>query len=677
MKPFKPRRTNSGYTDLEVSTQRTPRTGSGMWTNNRFYQHAGDRNQGQDTNVKWTPGELNDGAKETCKNGATTYDAKIPTGTHTDAFAEPRGRQPSFDPTFRGILAAWSPEIISCAVGVLIFIAITIILRVFDGKEQPNLAIGLTINSCLQYLTSFAKLAFLVPVIEGLGQLKWLWFSSRPRALLDFQLYDEATRGGLGIFKLSFRLRGFLAEPSLCLATVLLVSGLFTSAITQQVVTFDTALVATSDSVALAPRASTFSRWTGSEFLLEPNDQLDMEQTMLTSAYLDPNTTIPYLPPNCSTADCTWKPYGTLGICASTIDITNSTSTSVQRLLASLANTTIANLPNLNLDLTRAFLAGGSILAAPSGAFPPSVTSTALVDVLFIYTPTAVDPSSVSLQSLRFVELILHGCTKTYQHTIKTGVLSTPEPATSAQISSKDNVTLNAAWNTQDFNLLPQVECKPGVGGRSVSLAPSEGTSPTEEFTVDLCTAYMASSLMNQYLASFIALREEDKVVSSVVGMTSSALGTALYGGFLGKVPGVEEQIGNLRGIGRNLADGLTNMLRQKGSTYTNSTGPAYGTAYRATTVVKVQWAWLALLASQLALAILFLVSTMIATKNRSVQVLKNSSVAALCILDEKVKNQLGDVSDLPGLSQRAGTVNVRLRGVEKLELLQEEANLL
>jgi hypothetical protein len=85
-----------------------------------------------------------------------------------------------------------------------------IILRVFDGKEQPQLPLGLTINSALQYLTTFTKVAFVVPIIEGLGQLKWLWFASGPpRPLLDFELYEEATRGGLiAIFKLFLRLRG-------------------------------------------------------------------------------------------------------------------------------------------------------------------------------------------------------------------------------------------------------------------------------------------------------------------------------------------------------------------------------------------------------------------------------------------------------------------------------------
>jgi hypothetical protein len=83
-------------------------------------------------------------------------------------------------------------------------------LRIFDGKEQPDLPLGITINSSLQYLTSLAKLAFIVPLIEGLGQLKWLWFKAEPRPLLDFEVYDEAMRGGLGSFKLFFRLKGLL-----------------------------------------------------------------------------------------------------------------------------------------------------------------------------------------------------------------------------------------------------------------------------------------------------------------------------------------------------------------------------------------------------------------------------------------------------------------------------------
>jgi hypothetical protein len=147
-----------------------------------------------------------------------------------------------------------------------------IILAIFDGKEQPALPLGLTINSALQYLTTLAKLAFVVPIIDGLGQLKWLWFASRPRPLLDFQLYEEMSRGGLvAIVKMLLRLRDAFRWPLSWFASVLLVSSIFTSAVTQQVVTFETKLVATNERVAEAPRVSLFSRWDGSKFQLRKN----------------------------------------------------------------------------------------------------------------------------------------------------------------------------------------------------------------------------------------------------------------------------------------------------------------------------------------------------------------------------------------------------------------------
>jgi len=85
----------------------------------------------------------------------------------------------------------------------------TVTLQISDGKEQAALPLGLTINSALQYLTTLTKIAFVVPIIEGLNHLKWLWFASEPRPLLDFELYEDATRGGLvAMVKLLFRLRG-------------------------------------------------------------------------------------------------------------------------------------------------------------------------------------------------------------------------------------------------------------------------------------------------------------------------------------------------------------------------------------------------------------------------------------------------------------------------------------
>lgn len=79
----------------------------------------------------------------------------------------------------------------------------------FDGKPPPKLGLGITLNTVLAFLTSLTKMAFMVPIIEGLGQLKWMWFlPHQRRPLIDFQLFEEATRGGLGGAKLLFSFKG-------------------------------------------------------------------------------------------------------------------------------------------------------------------------------------------------------------------------------------------------------------------------------------------------------------------------------------------------------------------------------------------------------------------------------------------------------------------------------------
>ncbi|KAK0702798.1 hypothetical protein B0H67DRAFT_614110 [Lasiosphaeris hirsuta] len=581
----------------------------------------------------------------------------------------PRRRRTGLYLTFFETLWVWSPEIGSCIVGIIIFVAIIIILRVFDGKEQPELVLGFTINSILQYLTSFAKLALLVPIVEGLSQLKWLWFASEPRSLREFQLYDEATRGGLGVLKLLFSLKGLLKSPLLWLASSLLISGIFTSAVTQQVVTIesDLALSSSPDAVAVAPKASIYSRWTGSKFELEPNDQLDLEQVILDTAYLKPTTSVQPLDPICTTADCLFPRFGTLAICANTTEATGNTSPGVPQLLGVLANATITNLNNRSrpgyMELPRSYLAGGSIMYLPSHLFSEQTTTAALADIMFIYTTNAVEPALLQPRDLRFVEVILYVCVKGFDSHVAQGVRTTEETGSTSRIvlSGGSNITsLNGIWNMEKYETDPQVACKPGVAGLMIGFVPPEGVPG--KYKVDLCTALMTSSVLNQYMAGFIALKEEDKSGQQAVGMISSALGIALYGGFMGDTPNPDAQVENLRGMASNMADGLTNMIRSKGASYTNSSGAVLGEALSSRAVVRVRWAWLALLAAQLLLAILFLIGIMVTTNRDGVQVIKSSAIATLCVLEDGTKGRLGPVGDVKQLSTLAADVRVRLK---------------
>ena len=48
----------------------------------------------------------------------------------------------------------------------------------------------------------------MIPVIECISQLKWLWFVDRYRILADFDVFDRASRGSWGSLQLLTLLRG-------------------------------------------------------------------------------------------------------------------------------------------------------------------------------------------------------------------------------------------------------------------------------------------------------------------------------------------------------------------------------------------------------------------------------------------------------------------------------------
>lgn len=88
--------------------------------------------------------------------------------------------------------------------------AICLVLWHADGKPPQALYLGITLNTLLAFLTSLTKVAFLVPIVEGLGQLKWMRFLSngRRRALIELQIFEEGSRGGLGCLRLLFGFKG-------------------------------------------------------------------------------------------------------------------------------------------------------------------------------------------------------------------------------------------------------------------------------------------------------------------------------------------------------------------------------------------------------------------------------------------------------------------------------------
>lgn len=87
-------------------------------------------------------------------------------------------------------------------------VVIIIVLWKVDGKPIPKWKLGVSVNAFIAIFSGFAKSALLLPTAEALGQLKWNWFRSGERKMMDFEVMDSASRGPWGSMVLLGKTKG-------------------------------------------------------------------------------------------------------------------------------------------------------------------------------------------------------------------------------------------------------------------------------------------------------------------------------------------------------------------------------------------------------------------------------------------------------------------------------------
>lgn len=103
----------------------------------------------------------------------------------------------------------WLWELFSWFISALCTFGIALLLGYYDGKAVPDQwPLGITLNAYIAVLSGIAKYTLAVPVDEVIGQVKWHWFAQQPRPLMDFERFDDASRGPWGAFTLLLRTKG-------------------------------------------------------------------------------------------------------------------------------------------------------------------------------------------------------------------------------------------------------------------------------------------------------------------------------------------------------------------------------------------------------------------------------------------------------------------------------------
>ncbi|KAK7943978.1 uncharacterized protein PG986_013091 [Apiospora aurea] len=596
--------------------------------------------------------------------------------------APPEEKTPVTDSAHRGGLW-WYTEFAWLLVGFLGLAGVLAVLGLYDTKPAPRWPLGITINSLVALLTSLSRLAFMVPLVQGMSQLKWVWFSSKPRPLSDFQLYDEASRGPWGGVKIVCKFKGFLGS----LAALVTLSGILTSTLTQQALQFQSTLAVSQNQTAQVQRCSNFDLYDGDGIKIGTGDQIHLKQAIFNGAFTAPNETIPHIAPDCPSAECKWPIYHSLSVCTEVVNLTAQGNTTLLTALRKQTATTLTAAMNATLAMRQyqQSYAGDSTVPAqfqvmiqglpfPTYAFDAEDNGAIVSDLIIAYSETMlrVDSSTgaVDVSGFQFLELAISWCTKSFSTEVKDGKAVTKEVAsTVGNAVNPSALGLNWAWSPAFQLCYGTNTCKQLVGGRTATFgawppgSDPKTHAPAETFEVGIWTALVTSAYLTSTLQDVLFLDQYRGVLGSASGTgagASTAFGVALFGNLLDAAsPAPEVQMRNLRGIGDSIARSVTNLLRRN---FAGSSGAVAGTVFVPQPVVRVEWRWVGLLAAQMLLSLLFLAVTVSQTKKAGVPIVKEDALAILCGLSPETRALvLSAGAEKGGLQRAAAKVKAKL----------------
>lgn len=198
---------------------------------------------------------------------------------------------------------SWLPEIIALTFSILCIIVVAVILETYDGKPNPRMKWGLTLNAVVSILATTSKVSLIFAMSNSIGQLKWVWFLGQyPRSLLDVSVYDDASRGPLGaVIMLWTEARKSIAS----IGAVLTLLAVAYDPFVQQIISFEAVSQPqpyTDESVIVNA---------AHHFLVDGRSSIipDTIRRSIQAAYWTDDITWDV---SCPSQNCTWAPFETL-----------------------------------------------------------------------------------------------------------------------------------------------------------------------------------------------------------------------------------------------------------------------------------------------------------------------------------------------------------------------------
>ncbi|KAH8664511.1 hypothetical protein BX600DRAFT_437056 [Xylariales sp. PMI_506] len=561
---------------------------------------------------------------------------------------------------------AWTSEVAcaGCCLGV--FAGIVLLLGSYDGQIQPRFYGDLTLNVVLQFMVIICQTLLVAVASGGLAAHKWIWFSSRRRPISDFLVFEEACQSyPLSLWKLLMLRKGDIFQD------------FFASFLMQQLVTYQVvpraSLNGTATARSLRSRLEIVSSLAFIHTLtktgqLDYATELATEKALLEGVFHDFGSNIPFRNPVCSSGDCTWNPYETLGICSSIINATGLYSLPIQSRIEDYLTT------ELRVDSASLYSRSEPFpvnaiytfeMVVRSDIFKKSLSDAAVVEWVIAFSNSELLLSNDSaiesmVSNFQYFGVLFHWCTKTLVGKVSAGVPTILEQASAVDVASTPPDSLYIAWNSESSDITSWDDklCRfdDPTGGLVLNSQLDSGS-----YTVGKCLGLLTSLAFQSVLWGHM-LRGSELQFTYGDGEIISPFSVALWGGGRNfKITDPTVKLNNVRGVVDNMARSMTNWILENGPLVSNDSTEVVGTVFTPQSIVAVRWPWLSLLVLEILLSLVVLIATMSLAHSYDLTSATGSSVPTLCALDPSTRAALGPLSDKRGLEDRIRDTKVRL----------------
>lgn len=518
-------------------------------------------------------------------------------------FSEPTPPLPPRQPAQRDGLddvvnSWWLFELLAWVISAIAMVVLIITLFLVDDHPLPHWPMKITLNSFISILATIVKAAMVVPIAEGISQLKWLWFK-KAGVLKDIQTFDEASRGMWGSMKLLLSTKGVhLAK----LGAFLTVFSLAVDPFIQQVVTYPSRRVP-SILNSTAPVSVNYYDYASGGIQALKSPSLAMKSAINAGIFDTHDNPLPDfdITPYCPTGNCTWtEPYQSLAVCSKCANITESLTKKCDEDTNLPTKPCTYSLPT-GLELSSGYpmmylnVSGGSESINFNGT---QATISTVTTIRSIH-----DLSNTNLLGATAMECVLYWCVQEYQGNVSVGTFT-------------ENVV-----NTYSNSTTPGA-----TDNTTITTPNSDALFEVEFVTRNALGTYVGSLWSGNVTGSTGIQMSSNDIVDALFQLGDSGVGDGT------PAPGAENK--TIQAVAKSMTKLLRTQQKGMGSaaSYTGDSRIAKGIAWETQTFVHVRWWWLSLPCALLALTLIFLLGTILRSAASGVAVWKSSTLALLQI---------------------------------------------